>query len=182
MKHKPGVTVLLLLLFLTAHFIGLLVLNSYKNEVKQYPYELTPPKVETTMSAVQIIVSIIIVTIIALVLIKFQARRIWKVWFLFSLVVTMLLAFSAFISETIALLLALVLALWRIFKNNVVLHNFTEVFVYGGLASIFVPILNVIAVSILLLVLAVYDFWAVYKTKHMVKMAKFQTENKVFAG
>jgi presenilin-like A22 family membrane protease len=34
----------------------------------------------------------------------------------------------------------------------------------------------------LLIVISVYDIIAVNKTKHMVKLAKFQAESKVFAG
>jgi len=67
-------------------------------------------------------------------------------------------------------------------KSNMIVHNLSEVFIYGGLAAIFVPIMNVFAAILLLLLIAVYDFIAVFKIKHMVTMAKFQTEEKLFAG
>jgi len=34
----------------------------------------------------------------------------------------------------------------------------------------------------LLIVISIYDFIAVYKTGHMIQMAKFQSKSKVFAG
>jgi presenilin-like A22 family membrane protease len=53
---------------------------------------------------------------------------------------------------------------------------------YGGLAAIFVPILNVLYAFILLLALSAYDMYAVWRSKHMIKMAKFQTKSGIFAG
>lgn len=181
MKHTWKITLLLFFLFLVAHGIGLFVLDAY--QVKDYPYGFQPPEIKSTStSLIEIFVSLFVMTILVLILIRFHARRIWKVWFFISLVVTLLLALAAFVDRRIALAAALGLALWRILKNNVYVHNFTEVFVYGGLASLFVPILNLISISVLLLVIAVYDYIAVYKTKHMVAMAKFQAEEKIFAG
>lgn len=181
MKHTLRITLLLFFLFLVAHSIGLLVLDAY--QVTEYPYGFQPPKIEkTSTSLIEIFVSLFIMTALVLILIRFRARRIWKVWFFLSLLITLLLAFAAFVDKRIALAAAFGLALWRILKNNVYVHNLTEVFVYGGLAAIFVPILNVISIFVLLLVIAVYDYIAVYKTKHMIAMAKFQTKERVFAG
>jgi presenilin-like A22 family membrane protease len=61
-------------------------------------------------------------------------------------------------------------------------HNFTELFVYGGLAAIFVPIINIKFALVLLLAISAYDMFAVWKTKHMVKLARFQTKTRLFAG
>ena len=181
MKHNLKITILLLALFLAAHLIGLFVLQGYQS--REYPYGFAPPEIrDTTTSVVDIVISIAIMTLVILILIKFRARRIWKTWFLLSLVITLLLSLAAFIPAFYALIIAVALGLWRILKNNVYLHNLTEIFVYGGLASLFVPILNLISISILLFAIAVYDYWAVFKSKHMVKMAEFQRENKVFAG
>ena len=66
-------------------------------------------------------------------------------------------------------------------------QNITELFVYGGLAAIFVslfknPQWGVFWAFILLLIISIYDIIAVLKTKHMIKLAKFQTKSKIFAG
>ena len=57
-----------------------------------------------------------------------------------------------------------------------------ELFVYGGLAAIFVPIMNIKSATILILLVAAYDIFAVFKSKHMITLAKFQAENNMFAG
>jgi len=93
-------------------------------------------------------------------------------------------AFGAFISGGFAALIAAVLAYFKIFKKNLFVHNITELFVYAGLAAIFVPMrsLDVTSIIIILILISLYDMYAVWKSKHMVKMAKFQTNLQVFAG
>ena len=54
----------------------------------------------------------------------------------------------------IALALAIPLAYLKIYKRNLLIHNFTELLVYPGIAVIFVPILNVFTIiSLLILIL-----------------------------
>ena len=91
-------------------------------------------------------------------------------------------SFAAFIADMFAVILGVVLAGWKLFKPNVIIHNLTELFVYGALAAIFAPLLSIYSVIILLLLISVYDYIAVCKTKHMIKMAKSQEKAKVFAG
>ena len=50
------------------------------------------------------------------------------------------------------------------------------------MVAVFAPVLSVSTVFILLILISIYDMIAVWKTKHMVKLAKFQTKMKVFAG
>jgi presenilin-like A22 family membrane protease len=92
------------------------------------------------------------------------------------------IAFAAFLPQIVSVILGIGVALLKIYKPNFIVHNVSEVFIYGGLAAIFVPIMNMYAVVILLILISVYDMIAVWQSKHMVKMAQFQTESKVFAG
>ncbi len=77
---------------------------------------------------------------------------------------------------------ALIFGFWKVFKPNFWIQNLTEIFVYGGLAAIFVPVFNMFSVSILLILISIYDIYAVWKSKHMVTLAKSQMKAKVFAG
>lgn len=192
MKHTLKIILLLVFLFFTSQIIGLVITNAYidhkateeKGEVifVSLPYDIERPPVEQKSSFVFIISAVLIGTVLVLLLIKFKKTLLWKIWFFLAVVLCLSIAFSAFINHSIALLLSLVLAGYKIFKHNVIIHNLTEIFVYGGLAAIFVPIMNLFAVVILLILISVYDFFAVFKIKHMVTMAKFQTSSKVFAG
>src|SRR3989338_1987934 len=181
MKHRLDVVIILFLLFLTAHFTGLLILNHY-NDTKELPYKIQPPETKEKTSFIVIFIVILVSTFIALLLIKFRAMRLWKIWFFFSVFIALAIAFSSFLNSKIAFFIALVLALWKIFKPNVIIHNFTEIFLYGGLAALFVPILNLFSIIFLLILISVYDYISVYKTKHMIKLAKFQLKSKMFTG
>jgi len=65
--------------------------------------------------------------------------------------------------------LGFLLFVWFIFRN-VIAHNLVIVLAVAAIAVIFGLNLTPFAAVIILLFLAVYDYWAVYKTKHMVKM------------
>ena len=193
MKHTPKVTILLVLFFFIAQLVGLLIINQYidhkktqetnKIEYKPLPYNLERPEVENqSTSFIYITIAILIGTVIVLVLAKFNKGMIWKIWFFITVFITLSIAFAAFFNSIIAAVLALAFSIFKFYRPNVILQNITEIFIYGGLASIFVPILNVFGAFMLLIVISIYDYIAVFKTKHMVKMAKFQSNSKVFAG
>lgn len=182
MKHDLYITLILILLFLSSHLIGLFVIKKYLPEDQQLPLGITKPEFDKKTSYIPIIISLLIATFIALILIKLSALRIWKVWFFLSIFLTLTVSFAAFVPELIALVIALLFSLLKIFKSNIFIHNFTELFIYGGLAAIFVPVLSIFSILILLILVSVYDMIAVWKTKHMISMAKFQAKSKMFAG
>ncbi len=182
MKHNLNITLFLIALFLSAHLIGLYVIKHYLPKESQLPLNIEKPEFKENTSYIPIFITIIVATVLALVLIRFRAFKIWKIWFFFSVFITLSISFSAFMIEKIALVLALILGLWKTFKPNIYIHNFTEIFIYGGLAAIFVPVLNIFSVIVLLFLISIYDMIAVWKTKHMVSMAKFQAESNIFAG
>ena len=108
--------------------------------------------------------------------------RLWKVWFFFGIFLTLVISLSAFMDQKFAIIIGLSLALIRILRNNPFIHNFTEIFIYGALSSILSPILNIFSAFLLLIIISIYDYIAVYKTKHMIKLAKFQGKSHNFAG
>jgi presenilin-like A22 family membrane protease len=196
MKHNFKVTLLLVAIFFFSQIIGLIVVSKYvdyqatsasdldSGEVQwqQLPYALERPEIEASNSYLFIIGMILIGTLLLLILIKFKVYRLWKLWYFVGALLCLSVAFSAFISQILAFVFAFILSYLKIFKPNVITHNFSELFIYGGLAAIFVPIIDLFSIVVILLLISVYDFWAVNKSKHMVKIAKFQTESKIFAG
>ncbi len=191
MKHSLHITLIILGIFLVAQFIGLAVLYNYidsaksqetgKTEFKDLPIG-ERPLVEENTSFIPVIIAIIIGTMILLILMKYKLSFLWKLWFLMAVVISLSTAWAAFVPVMVAFVAALIFAFWKIFKPNVWVHNFTELFIYGGLAAIFAPLFNLWSISILLVLIALYDAYAVWKSKHMVTLAKSQTESKVFAG
>lgn len=191
MKHSINITILLLVIFLIAQFMGIAIIHQYidplksqetgKTEFQPLPIGERPEMAEET-SFLPIMIAIIIGTIFLLLLIKYQLIFIWKLWFLIAVVLSLTVSWAVFIRKEIAFLLALIFGLWKIFRPNFWIQNLTEIFVYGGLAVIFVPVFNLFSVSILLLLVSIYDVYAVRKSKHMITVAKSQMKAKVFAG
>lgn len=191
MKHSIKITIILLLFFLLAQFIGIGIIYKYidptktaetgETVFKELPVGERPP-IEEKTSYIPIALAILIGTGILLLLIKFNWTWVWKIWFLLAVVLALVMAFGAILPKTLAIVLGLVLGAWKIFKPNFWIQNMTELIVYGGLAAIFVPVFNILSVSVLLIIIAAYDAYAVWKSKHMIKLAKSQTKAKVFAG
>ncbi len=192
MKHTLKITLFLAFIFFAAQVIGLGIVNKYidhktttetgKVVFEPLPFNASRPEVEETRSFAYIFVAILVGTAIVLLLIKFGKANIWRFWFFLSVFITMTVALAAFISQYISLVIALALTYWKIYRPNIYVHNITELFIYGGLAAIFVPIMNLFSVFVLLVLISAYDMYAVWRTKHMVKMAKWQTKTKIFAG
>src|SRR3989344_822177 len=181
MKHNIKVMLLLILLFLGAHFIGLIVVQHYTT--KNLPFEVQNIQVkEKNTSYIPIFIAILISSIIALIMIKFRTIRLWKFWFFLSMVFSLTLSFGAFFWQYLALSLAIIISTWRILKPNFIVHNLSELFLYGGLAALFVPIFNILSISILLILISLYDMFSVWQSKHMIKLAKFQNKSRIFAG
>jgi len=181
MKHTGWVVALLLLLFFLTQVIGLVVSTHYLSE-ETLPFNIERPQLEPSTSYVSIFFILLIATFIALLLLRFQLFVLWRLWFLASVFLTLVISLSVFLSPYVALAFSAVFALWRIFKPNVIIHNLTELFIYGALAAIFVPLLNLFSMSILLVLISIYDYIAVRKTTHMIKLAKSQSKARVFAG
>ena len=193
MKHTIKITVALVLFFFIAQVIGLLVINHYIDHAKTIetqavvyrplPYNIERPEIKNeSYSFIYISIAILIGTGLALLLIKFRKLNLWRFWFFITILVTLSLAFAAFMNSVLAAILALIISAWKLYKPNLIIQNLSELFIYGGLASIFVPIINLFAAFMLLVVISVYDLIAVFKTKHMIRLAKFQSKSKVFAG
>lgn len=192
MKHTLKITLFLAFIFFAAQVIGLGIVNEYidhkttvetgKAVFEPLPFNASRPEVEETRSFAYIFIAILVGTAIVLLLIKFGKANIWRFWFFLSVFITMTVALAAFLNQYISLFAALALTYWKIYRPNIYVHNMTELFIYGGLAAIFVPLMNLFSVFILLVLISAYDMYAVWKTKHMVKMAKWQTKVKIFAG
>jgi presenilin-like A22 family membrane protease len=191
MKHNWMITLTLIILFFVSQVVGLVVVDSYfeKSEEKEWKslpsilgVDVERPEISPKLSIVYMTVAIILGTVLILFIVSFKRVFIWKLWFLLSVILCLQISLAAFLNEIFALFLALFFGFWKVFRSNFFVHNLTELFIYGGLAVIFVPMLNPFYAIILLFLLSCYDMYAVWKSKHMIKMAKFQTKAGIFAG
>ncbi len=192
MKHPLSVTAMLVGLFVAAQLVGLslVLIDAHKTVDSagrpQIAFGDTPigarPDVHGAGSLVYIAVGVGVGTAVMLALIRFSAFRIWKVWFLIAVLLSLYVAFGVLLPAWIAFGLALVLAAWKVFRPNPLVHNFTELFVYAGIAVLIAPLFDLFWGIMLLLAISVYDAIAVWHSKHMVTLAQAQTRSNLFAG
>ena len=194
MKHDFPIVLWLILLFIISQLFGLFLLTVDIQEVAvdestgsiQVVYEETAlgprPATQGVGSFLYLALGVGIGTGLLLILIHFRKLLTWKIWFFFAVAMATTLALGVFLPSTVAFLIAVVLALWKLIKPNVVVHNLTEVFMYAGIALFLAPLFDLLWGVILLLAISLYDMYAVWKSKHMVKMATFLTDSKAFAG
>ena len=194
-------------MFLITQFIGLYVLHANPfhitaeingtTEIVSNPVLsfVQPPEIQQesdfSLYFGSIIFALIFAVIILFLLAKFKTKIILKIWFFIVVIIALFITFNAVFSNYInsfyfwipALVIAAVLSYIKIYRQNFLVHNLTELFIYPGIASVFVPILNFWTVLLLLILISIYDIWAVWHSGIMQKMAKYQmNELKIFGG
>jgi|YelNatPaOPRAMG01_1025707.scaffolds.fasta_scaffold105837_2 presenilin-like A22 family membrane protease len=192
MKHPIYATLIIVLIFLLSQLIGLYALNvnavvtqTPEGEIKVEYAETAigeRPEIYGFETFIYVIVAILIGTGIILLLTRYRKTNIWKCMFFFAVWMTCSITLGVFIDPNLALLICFVLAFMKVWRPNIWVHNLTELLIYAGIAIIFVPLLDIFWVSALLLAISIYDVFAVWKSKHMISLANFQTNSKAFAG
>ena len=196
MKYKIKVTLILLAMFLVTQFIGLYVVNYYSSPDRNLPYGMEPTGETSPVGAAsQIVIAFIIAVVLLFLLIKSNLKIVLKLWFFVVVIIALGITFSAIIpafrySFILIFLLAISLAIFKIYRRNILIHNFTELLIYPGIAAIFVGLLsqwsiflNLLVVSCILILISVYDIWAVWHSGIMQKMAKYHINTlKIFPG
>ena len=185
--------------FLASQYVGLFITSQYVTvekvidistgeasynvtNVSDLPLGIERMEVSEDFSWLYIMIAVLVGTIIVLVLVRFKQRRVWRSWYFLSLVLIMTFALAPFLGNIPAVIVSAFLAVFKTFKPNFVVHNLTEIFLYGGLAAMLVPIMNLFSAFMLLLIISIYDAIAVWKSKHMITLANFQSDSNVFAG
>jgi presenilin-like A22 family membrane protease len=210
MKHSIKVTLILITLFFVAQIIGIAVTGFYAPREIQIeigeednqtwinyttydlPFWMNPPPESNDpgMKLFSIVIAIALVVVIMLVLMKIRAEFFLRSWFFIVISLAMaitlnmiLILFSVKDPQWLALLFAIPLAYIKLFRRGVYSHNFTELLIYPGIAAIFVPLMNLWTTIALLVIISIYDVYAVWHAGFMQKMAKYQMEKlKFFAG
>ncbi|MBW6442519.1 hypothetical protein K0A97_01905 [Patescibacteria group bacterium] len=211
MKHNLKIVLVLLAMFVLTQFIGIYVIYSnpftLETEIEgnitiiDNPYLswISPPSVETSQEFTSLFVFMIIAFLIAIsvfiLLMKTKISSLIRIWFLFVIFTALSLSFIAFGKKTffdaiginlsfiIIAILAISLAIVKVYKKSFIVHNFTELLIYPGIATLFVPILNIYTIIALLVIISFYDMWAVWHSGIMQKMAQYQiNEVKIFSG
>jgi presenilin-like A22 family membrane protease len=120
-------------------------------------------------------------TLFAFLIFRFLRERkikgkIYKFLFLSVSFFSSLIFFESFLPEPVPLILVFLLIFWWI-KNPIVLNqNLLIIFSLAGIGATLGLSLKPEAVILILIILSIYDFIAVYKTGHMIKLAREMME------
>jgi presenilin-like A22 family membrane protease len=193
MKHPLSTTALLILLFVAAQVVGLSLLSLDVKDVSTDANGVTTvthnpttigdrPQTSGAGSLLYIIIGVGVGTALLLLIIRFHLINFWKLWFLLAVWLSTAIAVGVILPAVVALVFCLLLALWKVFWPNPFVHNFTEIFMYAGIAVLLAPLFTLLWAVLLLLIISVYDIIAVWQSKHMVTMAEAQSKNRLFAG
>ena len=193
MKHTIPVTLIIILIFFLSQVIGLYALGANIVGLSQTPEGETivehadttigeRPDMQGPETFLYMIFAILVGTGLILLLVRFKKFGIWKAMFFFAVWMTCSITLGVFIDPLIALVFCIFLAFVKVYRPNIWIHNLTELLIYPGIAVIFVPLIDLPWVIALLLAISAYDVFAVWKSKHMVSMAQFQTKSRAFAG
>jgi presenilin-like A22 family membrane protease len=195
MKHSLPITAVLVLIFLASQLFGMyLIVKDAQVAVDVETGTITVgysdtaigerPEVKDSSALIFIIIGVSVSTAILLfIMTRKFGRQFWRVWYALAVWMTVAISLGVFIPFFLIVLgIAFALMLLKIFLPNPLIHNSVEVLMYSGIALLFAPMFGVLYASILLIAISIYDIIAVWKSKHMVKLAEFQASTKIFAG
>jgi len=142
-------------------------------------------EIYTAVSTVQVpwyyfVTSFLIVTLFIVLAIKFlKGGKFFILMFYLVIVLGTYAIFSAFMAVEVAMALSLVVLILRITTPRIWTHNLAILLGLAGISASIGLDLKPLGVVIILIILSIYDYIAVYKTKTMVKMFKGLLERGV---
>ena len=194
MKHSIKITIILISLFLVTQMIGLYVVNYYSPvkiingerveiSAPSLPYGFQTPQLKDTGDFSQTFFTILFAFVIAvsflLLLTKLRAEFFLKLWFFIVVTIALGISLNAIFPNfsyklMIVSILACILSFTKIYQKRFRVHNATELLIYPGIAAVFVPIFNIYTIFFMLILISIYDMWAVWHSGIMQKMVKYQ--------
>ncbi len=168
-------------LFSVALILGIITAFNW-NELFKFQ-EVQPEPISFWQFLVYFFCGTLVILSISLLGAKFQSqkRAIFKIFFILSSVFGTLYLFFPFLN-IFSLVLTFALVYGWLKKPTVLLNNLFFIFGLAGFGGILGLSFEPLIIVFLLLVFSIYDFIAVYKTKHMVKMAREMIASKIIFG
>jgi len=169
--------------FLFSLSLGLGILAGLRlNEIFKI-LNFSPEKI----SAWQFLIYFFLATLFLLLVIYFlkfkKGKEIFlRVIFLSAIVIGNFFFFGLWLPGVPALLITAVLVFLLLKASSLLVHNLALIFAVAGVGAGLGLRLQPEIVVLLLIVFSVYDYIAVYKTKHMIKMAKEMMAQKSILG
>lgn len=179
------------LVFLLTQLLGVFIGFQIVRNASQYT-ELSEASLDNIV--ILLPVGIAIAVLFTLILIKYKFDFVLVSWLYLALLIADYIAIQLLLTftsnfMTLAssiinyLAIAIVASLLILRKNgNVYAHNISEILAYCGISALFLQDINLDIAVVLLLGFSIYDIIAVFRTKHMQKIAIWTLNRNDFSG
>ena len=139
MKYDMKITTLLISMFLITQLIGLFVIDFYNSSENPLPYGMEPPEELREKDQVgSILFAFVIAIIFFFLLTKLNAEKFIRLWFFVVTIIALGLTLNVIffklnfiLASLLAVIFALPLAFYKIYKRNIIVHNLTELLIYS---------------------------------------------------
>lgn len=176
-----GALILEIVIFCVVLFLGLFSAIEAKKIIAEENIEISKIGFEGFLSYF-ILATLVILLIIYIPKIKKYQAKIYKFFFIFSSAFGALTVLSVFLPDMFSIPLIILLFIFWFKLRNILIHDILIILALAGLGYFFGLAVEPKTVILLLVVLSFYDFIAVYKTKHMLKMAGSMLKSGVIMG
>jgi len=173
---EKNIAVFFLSIFLLVQMLGLYIGSQYISLIKSGQTEPIFENPSSVGNSIFLLVYILIGTGLMILAVKYWKFliRIIEVVAVFSasMITFMFLIPIETLQVPLGILLALALTAWKILRPSFLSQNLSLIFSIAGAGAIIGASLGMLPSLIFILLLSVYDFTAVFITKHMVYIAK----------
>lgn len=156
------------LIFLSVFILG--IITTFR--IKQFLKVQSIPQINFPEFIFYFFLVTIIVFFISFLKSKKGKSTFFKIFFFFAISFGSIITLSVFFGDLMSLFLIFLLIALFLKKPSILLHNFLLILATAGVGSILALRLKSEIIILLLIIFSIYDFIAVYKTKHMQKIAK----------
>lgn len=138
-------------------------------------------------SLLQFIIYFLFASLLIFLFIRFlkfrkQKEVIFKLLYVSTVFWGGILLLSAWIPDLFSLIIMVILIVWWLKWPSVFVQDVCVILAIAGAGSVFGLTFTPEVVVVLLVIFSIYDFIAVYKTKHMVEMAKEMIASRAILG
>jgi len=128
------------------------------------------------------VVTVLILAFVYFIKLKKPKKIIYKFIFIFVTFWGTNFYLEAFLKEPLPLFLTILLLFWWYKKPTVLNQDILMIIAIAGVSTYLGLSIDSQTILLLLTIFSLYDFIAVYKTKHMIKMAKEMVEHQAVLG
>ncbi|MEM4662651.1 MAG: presenilin family intramembrane aspartyl protease [Candidatus Diapherotrites archaeon] len=168
---QKDVLAILLALFVASQMLGLTIADFFVRENIKATIVTDNP--DDVINAFALFLYILIMTAFLLVLVSlFKLHGVTMLFEITALFATSLILFAIFLPE-VAFVFVLIFVLLRVlFRENIFIKNISSLISTSVVGALIGVSLGVLPIVIFLIIICIYDYIAVFKTKHMVKIAE----------